>query len=447
MVKRTIVLLTIFTLAGMAVVMGQHAEAWEQRVYLDKKNNYFSLIPPAGWTRRDYEDTRSKVSWHEIIDSRVLLRVIAREAEPAENYQELKNRTSQTAAQWAARGVSLKQSEISFGETRAILLEGNVAEVGTTRLLFFLMGGIHFNCQYAAPTRPLYEKHLAQAMGTLETIQLLPGRGKEATKQKAQELSWYKRYAYLLEKIGEPESSRALATKGLQKFPDDQELQARAKMDLGAARPPSLQQPHNREEILQAQKRLQALGFNPGPIDGVMGRQTQDVLRQFQRTSGLPVNGVLDEATLKALQVSSSETSKSSLDVPASNHVSVRFDGLYRAMKDSGATFLHFLEDGRVYLASVGGSAEHVALVATAKKVAQWIDDENRKSKAFNKGTYKIRGGSITLSITGYLNGRPDVYVDYEGTIQGDTLILNSHSHTTGHKGQEIYKFVTMSGQ
>ena len=57
----------------------------------------------------------------------------------------------------------------------------------------------------------------------------------------------------------------------------------------------------NREVILQAQRQLKALGFNPGNIDGNLGAQTEAALREYQRAYRLPSTGQLDEATLRSL--------------------------------------------------------------------------------------------------------------------------------------------------
>jgi len=54
-------------------------------------------------------------------------------------------------------------------------------------------------------------------------------------------------------------------------------------------------------EVLQAQIELQARGYDPGSLDGFMGRLTRRALRQFQEDIGGPVTGVLDEATLETL--------------------------------------------------------------------------------------------------------------------------------------------------
>jgi hypothetical protein len=53
--------------------------------------------------------------------------------------------------------------------------------------------------------------------------------------------------------------------------------------------------------IGQAQELLKAAGFNPGPIDGVLGARTRDALRRYQANRGLPTTGLLDEATRQTL--------------------------------------------------------------------------------------------------------------------------------------------------
>jgi hypothetical protein len=56
-------------------------------------------------------------------------------------------------------------------------------------------------------------------------------------------------------------------------------------------------------QIREVQKRLKAAGFDPGPIDSVLGNQTKEALRRYQTAKGLPVTGVLDEATRGSLGV------------------------------------------------------------------------------------------------------------------------------------------------
>ena len=56
-----------------------------------------------------------------------------------------------------------------------------------------------------------------------------------------------------------------------------------------------------RATIARTQTLLARAGFSPGLIDGVPGRKTRLAAEHFQRSRGLPVTGVVDEATLSEL--------------------------------------------------------------------------------------------------------------------------------------------------
>lgn len=71
--------------------------------------------------------------------------------------------------------------------------------------------------------------------------------------------------------------------------------------------------PEHDSDILEVQRRLTELGYNPGPIDGVWGKKTQAAIREFQRNNGLPVTGRLDEETKKRLAFSESAEDITSL--------------------------------------------------------------------------------------------------------------------------------------
>jgi len=47
--------------------------------------------------------------------------------------------------------------------------------------------------------------------------------------------------------------------------------------------------------IQSIQEALKKAGYNPGPIDGVMGSQTTKALRDYQQKKGLPVEGITQE--------------------------------------------------------------------------------------------------------------------------------------------------------
>ena len=63
---------------------------------------------------------------------------------------------------------------------------------------------------------------------------------------------------------------------------------------------PADDRPLSRTEMQEIQSRLAALGFDPGPIDGVMGSGSRAALRAYQRSAkqppdGYPTSRLLDE--------------------------------------------------------------------------------------------------------------------------------------------------------
>jgi peptidoglycan hydrolase-like protein with peptidoglycan-binding domain len=58
-----------------------------------------------------------------------------------------------------------------------------------------------------------------------------------------------------------------------------------------------------RHDIKKAQETLRDKGFDPGPIDGVMGSQTRKAISQYQKSENLPDTGHLDADTAGKLGV------------------------------------------------------------------------------------------------------------------------------------------------
>ena len=55
--------------------------------------------------------------------------------------------------------------------------------------------------------------------------------------------------------------------------------------------------------VQAAQRKLNATGFDAGPVDGILGPATGEALREFQSATHLAVSGMLDAATLNALGI------------------------------------------------------------------------------------------------------------------------------------------------
>jgi len=49
--------------------------------------------------------------------------------------------------------------------------------------------------------------------------------------------------------------------------------------------------------VKDLQGALKILGFDPGPVDGVFGQQTENAVRQFQQAREIPVDGVVGRVT------------------------------------------------------------------------------------------------------------------------------------------------------
>ena len=60
---------------------------------------------------------------------------------------------------------------------------------------------------------------------------------------------------------------------------------------------------HSAEQVKEAQMALQQKGFNPGPVDGIMGPKTHKALASFQRQQNLHASGQLDERTARELGI------------------------------------------------------------------------------------------------------------------------------------------------
>src|SRR5262245_4294574 len=55
------------------------------------------------------------------------------------------------------------------------------------------------------------------------------------------------------------------------------------------------------DEVRRIQERLAVLGLYRGPLDARFGGATESAVRQFQRSAGLAVNGIVGPATWGAL--------------------------------------------------------------------------------------------------------------------------------------------------
>lgn len=63
------------------------------------------------------------------------------------------------------------------------------------------------------------------------------------------------------------------------------------------------QAPQRPPFVLEAQRALRDLGYDPGPIDGMLGAQMRAALEKYQLAERLSVTGGLDAPTMDRLDV------------------------------------------------------------------------------------------------------------------------------------------------
>jgi peptidoglycan hydrolase-like protein with peptidoglycan-binding domain len=69
----------------------------------------------------------------------------------------------------------------------------------------------------------------------------------------------------------------------------------------GGTLPPAVDQLLARDMIQQAQVQLKVAGYDPGRADGIFDAKTSAAVRQYQGAKGLPVSGLLDGPTRRAM--------------------------------------------------------------------------------------------------------------------------------------------------
>lgn len=71
----------------------------------------------------------------------------------------------------------------------------------------------------------------------------------------------------------------------------------------GLARPPRETAPPAPRFVREAQRTLRELGYQPGPLDGVVGPRTKRALIRYQVAERIEVTGQLDSETMVRLDI------------------------------------------------------------------------------------------------------------------------------------------------
>jgi len=135
------------------------------------------------------------------------------------------------------------------------------------------------------------------------------------------------------------------------------------------------------DDVAELQRRLSALGFDTGRVDGIFGDQTASALAEFQRNAGLGLDGVCGRSTLAELHRVSSPHGASSLVT----HLRERFH--------LTAAGLCGLRGRRIGIAGAGGFATGAGALARALRevgaepLAFYHPDPSRQAHEANLAT------------------------------------------------------------
>lgn len=173
-----------------------------------------------------------------------------------------------------------------------------------------------------------------------------------------------------------------------------------------------LHSPHLRgRDVLQLQKALKSLGFNPGPLDGVFGPATERALREFQASVGIQQDGILGPATLKRLsEMSVSFGSSSVVDYPSRRMEAHVLDGTVVALdaghggRDPGAVGPDGLRECDV-VRDIARRVER-ALDAVGARVVRAYDDDRKTELAERAARANRARADVFVSV--HLNGSRD---------------------------------------
>ncbi|MCZ4280972.1 SEL1-like repeat protein [Kiloniella laminariae] len=83
--------------------------------------------------------------------------------------------------------------------------------------------------------------------------------------------------------------------------------------------PPGESTPLDREEKRTLQSLLKALGYDPGPLDGLPGDRTRQAIRSYQADFGLEIDGLVQRALLDELRSRNQGKISSETEVPSSS--------------------------------------------------------------------------------------------------------------------------------
>jgi len=225
---RLLVSCIIFSLFMMNCARSKDSDS-KAKVCRDNKNGYFMFLPPKEWTPQLYSDPRTKVAFNHPVAREVLIRFIVRES-TGETFDTMISQDKRIANQMKAKGISCKiQENDILGLKCSEVFIQFPNDRGTTMIRKFLSSGLHFNVQYFAPTKALFDKYRDEAMKSLNTIVILKVSTGDAEKAIEQQVAGRIRLAKLMAQLGNLEEARLILHEAEREFPNSKLIQGALK--------------------------------------------------------------------------------------------------------------------------------------------------------------------------------------------------------------------------
>jgi hypothetical protein len=200
----------------------KRAPATMGKAFYDRQNGYFTFRPPVGWRLFRVKDPRTKVRFVHPTAPQVELMIVVRES-VAETYASMLQSDRAAAHQFNALGAAgtivetallgLPATEASF-----VLPEGEGFQV----IRKFMADSLQFTISYSAPTRRLFDRYAGEVQQSLNSIEVLGGKGSLA-KVREQCLANRVRLAETLASWKPDEAVKVLQDAAAE-FPDSEEI-------------------------------------------------------------------------------------------------------------------------------------------------------------------------------------------------------------------------------
>ena len=164
-------------------------------------------------------------------------------------------------------------------------------------------------------------------------------------------------------------------------------------------------------QTLEAQKLLQSLDYNPGPIDGKFGSRTATAVKAFQKNMGLIPDGVVDQNLINSLK-------KAKVLNP---HQGTGTNNIYSDQKKLAQE----IENGK---------KQAKKLETQIRNMDNRLEDYERRMKSYRASGMTDEYNLLVSNFKALLNKRNGLYKEYSSLITEINTKVNRYNSIYGRK-------------